>query len=446
MRKTQLVLVVVLALLLVGCSTTTTGATRATRTAGRVYTIPSSIAANCSTDVTTAINAWVASVPNGTATNPSILKFKAGACYRVAGTIGAADDTSPAGYQRSHLLFEGNGSTIDGSKDVPPMHTNRAGVGITGGHDITVQDFTIKGDNNGKYRDSTGNLYDNPCNIPLNDATTACHADSTGGAGFTHDYEWQHGVGVYGGDHITFRHNNIYNVFGDGVFLGQGPTSNVTTNTVVDGNSVSGTGRMGVGITSDDQVQVTGNTFDRISYNTVDVENEAQQLTNITFSGNTINREWFGFWTAETGECLPRGNYVIDNNVMKWSTVNVANPIRLDSAQCSGPHRSGLEIKGNTLWHDQCAAGNPTIGYWDQAAIQVKGWDNVAIDNNRIITCGRISVASVRLNNVGGTLEVNNNDMRENPYVYGLNDVADAPGVTACGNMTSVGPNQLTAC
>ena len=408
-----------------------------------VFNIPSSVTGDCSADVTTEIDAWVASVPNGTAGNPNILNFGANACYRVDGTIGAPYSTTRQVSTKLPHLRGQRGDHRRVSARPPPVGSNRAGVGVSGSNNIAIQDFTIKGNNDGTHiQVSSGQNYGTPCMIPMGDTTTPCQ-----GSDFNHDYEHNHGIGVFGSDHITVRNNHIYNVMGDGVTLAQGGSSNVTTNVVMTGNTVDGTGRMGVGVTSDDNVQMTNNVFDRVSYNTVDVENEAQQLTNITFSGNTINREWFGFWTAETGECLPRGNYVIDNNVMNWSAVNVANPIRLDSA-CSGPNSSGLEIKGNTLWHDQCAAGNPTIGYWDQAAVQIGEWDNVAIDNNRIIACGQTSVASVRLNNVGGTLEVNRNDARENPtpWVYGLDDVGNAPGVTACGNTLAIGPNQLTAC
>src|SRR5204863_1802279 len=95
-------------------------------TAGKVYKVPASIPADCSVDVTQAINDWMASVPNGTAARPSVLAFKPNGCYRVAGSVGAAHDSDPAGYKRSYLLIQGNNATIDGSVDVPPIKTNRA--------------------------------------------------------------------------------------------------------------------------------------------------------------------------------------------------------------------------------------------------------------------------------------------------------------------------------
>src|SRR5204863_7758931 len=119
--------------------------------------------------------------------------------------------------------------------------------------------------------------------------------------------------------------NHVINVFGDGVALGQGTTSKITTNTIVDGNSIDGTGRMGVSLTSDDNVQVTNNTFDRVAYTVVDIENEAQQLTNITISGNITKRFWLGFIFAASGACLPRGKYTFNNNVMLIPTANTVN-------------------------------------------------------------------------------------------------------------------------
>ena len=64
-----------------------------------VYRIPSDIASDCSTDVTSAILDWVDSVPDS-----STLSLGTGGCYRVDGTLEVTD--------RTGLDFEGGGSTF----------------------------------------------------------------------------------------------------------------------------------------------------------------------------------------------------------------------------------------------------------------------------------------------------------------------------------------------
>src|SRR5437879_3489445 len=67
--------------------------------AGPVITVPPGIAADCSVDVTTALNDWVAGAPDG-----ATLQFGENACYLVEGTLVVKD--------RHGLTFDGNGATL----------------------------------------------------------------------------------------------------------------------------------------------------------------------------------------------------------------------------------------------------------------------------------------------------------------------------------------------
>ena len=64
-----------------------------------VYDVPSTVAKDCSTDVTAQLLTWIASTPNG-----STLQFAPGACYRIEGTLEMRG--------RSGLTFDGNGATF----------------------------------------------------------------------------------------------------------------------------------------------------------------------------------------------------------------------------------------------------------------------------------------------------------------------------------------------
>jgi hypothetical protein len=406
---------------------------------GTVYNIPTAVAADCSVDVTSAINNWIASVPNGNSTNPSILNFATNKCYRIADSLGSADNQNPAGWERSYLVFEGNGSTLDGSLDLPPTHTNRDGIGLSESSNIIIQDFTIKGEDNGAWKQSNGQPYDNPCNIPFGDTTTNCHAGADGTSGYYGDREWHHGVGLFGCDHIIITNNHILDEFGDGVTLAAGPqwtgfghgtSSYVTiTNNVFDGN-----GRHGIGFSTADNIQMLNNSFDRGSYQVVDLENEAVQITNVTFSGNTIKRHWLGVVVATSGACLPRYNYTISNNTMLNTAGASYPPLNFNQDPNCTQVVTGLNIKHNTL-----------LNYFGTTSVQIAGWTNVAVDSNRIAQVDSTD-GPVQLNRMTGTIEVDNNDMRENAHVYSLDGVNDAPGVPACGDTTRLGSNQLTAC
>ena len=69
--------------------------------------IPASISADCSRDVTREINAWISSVPDN-----STLVFRRDGCYRIERTILVED--------RVGLVFEGNRATFKRFEVSPP--------------------------------------------------------------------------------------------------------------------------------------------------------------------------------------------------------------------------------------------------------------------------------------------------------------------------------------
>ncbi len=390
--------------------------------AGNIYTVPTFINSTCATDVTAALNAWVASVPNGTAAAPNTLRFSAGACYRVDGTLGAAyGTTNPAGYHRSYLVFDGQQATIDGSFFLPPVLTNRAGISLIASDHVTVQGFTIKGN------------HPNPCNLS---GTGACQD-----GGYNSQREWQHGVAVFGSSFITVQGNTILNVYGDGVTLAQDPQ---TTDSIVRFNTIDGTGRMGVALTSNNRITIQSNIFDRISYHVVDIEAEipGTQVSNITFQDNTIKRHYFAVIGSGSGECVERSGINIIGNVMENAGVTTYPALFLSGPDgCSIPMRD-VVVSGNTLRRTDTSAGPP---FWHNATIQIRNTEDASVTNNRIIQ-SRTDTGAVAFFNATGVLNVSNNDMREINFVYSRDGVEHGPGVTSCGNTTLAGPNQPVAC
>jgi hypothetical protein len=422
-------------------TTTTVPATTTSTTppAGTVYTIPGTIASNCSSDVTSALNTWIRSVPDGTASTPNVLRFGAGACYRVDGTL-----INPRGQitpERKHLTFDGNGSTLDGRNFSLPSPTatkiNHSMWMIIHGQGLTVQNFTMVGQ------------HPNPCNV---DTAGNCR---DGGA--VSAYEWYAGVAFEGGRDLVVRGNTIQNMYGDGIGVSQGPNcyqgqtvwgADHPINVRIENNLIDGTGRHGIGLTAGDGITMVGNTFDRISYHTADLEYECYQpVKNITFDRNIIKRHYLAFIASitggESGVCPPvgfNGPYVITNNVMERSGVTTTMPIWIASTQpliCPNDKRD-MHIRGNTLLYAHAEGSN--------SAIQIDTTSGViSILDNRIIQPG--SAAAVKFTRVASAAKtVSNNDMRESSWVYWLDGSPHSAGVTSCGNTTLQGANQPRAC
>jgi hypothetical protein len=111
---------------------------------GGMFFTPASIPANCSRDVTAALNRWIASVPDD-----STLEFPPKACYEIEGTLFVNN--------RHRLLFNGNGAeflakTIGVGTTPPPSPgpqlgwpAARAQWWVMEGADITIENMVIHG-------------------------------------------------------------------------------------------------------------------------------------------------------------------------------------------------------------------------------------------------------------------------------------------------------------
>ena len=103
----------------------------------RTVTVPASIDATGKTEVSAALNAFLATVPNG-----SIISFPVGAIYKLHESIYLAD--------RHNLVFEGNGTTlhVDATAAANSAYTSPFMVGDDLAHpntDIVIHDFILVG-------------------------------------------------------------------------------------------------------------------------------------------------------------------------------------------------------------------------------------------------------------------------------------------------------------
>lgn len=213
-----------------------------------VVTVPSSIPADGSADVTAALNQFIAQVPAG-----STILFPAGGRYRIEGTVVVKG--------RSDLMIHGNGSllyaTTIGS-------ARRSHFRIESSTDIVVTNLKVKGG------------HPNP---------GAHHAAYDG------RYEWQHGFDVSASSRVLLDTVEATDVYGDHVFLGQIWNVGPWTDTVVVRNSTfARNGRQGVAFTGARNVTIAGNRFEGIRASTFDFEPEGppEGVDNVLVTGNTV--------------------------------------------------------------------------------------------------------------------------------------------------------------
>jgi hypothetical protein len=390
----------------------------------RVYDIPSSVASNCTRDVTGELNRWIASVPDGSLGIPNMLLFGDRACYRVDGTM--------VGVNRSHLVFDGNGSVIDGSFVVGGP--DRSQFRFHHGTNLILENLVIRGS------------HPNP--RPGGCVSVPVYSCDEGG--YYSPLEWQHAFELKETDNAIIRNNRVSNVYGDHVALtweldAAVRNQAVGRNILVENNVLSGAGRHCISLGSNVGVRISGNSFSNCSYHVIDLEPEAYQpVRDIVIENNKVGSHRLGFVSNATGLCNPGngGDVVIRGNEMTAPGVTWFPPIRIAPPSIypgCNVSWSGFVIENNILLRDR--PGWPT----ENEAIQMgPNVSNVTIRNNEMRQMDS-RVPAVRLDRVHGA-EVRNNTISGASSVYRIDGAVHGPGVYSCGNTTDVGANQPEVC
>lgn len=209
------------------------------------HTVPSSVDATGTLDVTDELNAFFRSVPDG-----SIVRFQPYATYRIEGTLLLVD--------RADLLFEGGGATFvantDGSSRLPEpgLHhlwpRGRRHWMFVRGRNITVRDLTVRGANP--------------------------HAGLAPEA-YQSRLEAQHGFDFQGVDGVTLDNVRVTDVYGDFVYLGPDFydfTGRWTSNVLITGSHFERNGRQGIAITGAEDVTITQNYIGHVRRAALDIE------------------------------------------------------------------------------------------------------------------------------------------------------------------------------
>jgi hypothetical protein len=304
---------------------------------GSVVTVPAAIAADCSRNVTGMVNDWMASVADG-----STLRFGAGACYRVDGTLTLSD--------RRNLTLDGNGARFTTSV-VPPASPKitRQMWSVTGGSGITIRNMSLHGSN------------------PT--------------ATFTVDREWFPLLQIAGTRTALVEGVRGSNSWGD--FVSIGPDVRRVTDS------------KGTGAVLPKDVTIRGSD---VAYQILDIEVEATAwyARNVALTNNTIGGRVNLSVLANAGIGHDITGITVSGNTMSGTPVSCAPPIQIDdtSAVKSNFVITGNRFKtlGNALWlrgvsdvtvaSNVVSVGNAGCTDAGVAVIATNGEGNVVRDND----------------------------------------------------------------
>jgi len=315
--------------------------------------VPTSIASDCSQDVTAALLSWIASVPDN-----STIQFGSNKCYRIDGTLELTG--------RNGLTFEGNGSKFDG-------------------HFVALNDQAAIW----RVWNSTGITFN----------SMAIVGPYASGGTFTSAYQHAHAVDLRGTS-ASLSNLTLNNVSGDCVYFGLGSDNVTKSSGTFSSSSCVGTGRNGVSVTAGQNITVSHVTLDKIGFETFDVEpniGSGWGASNIVFDSNIVKKYYlYGFSIVENA---PIDTVTFSNNTFIGSGLRgaVGNPI----AQNYRPQH--LLYKNNTSDTPQ----NPAALNIDNANFVTVTGNTVPLTSGTFVSSSNSCSVTVSGNSFpGGTTEV----------------------------------------
>jgi hypothetical protein len=272
--------------------------------------VPPGIPSNCSRDVTAALSNWIQSVPDNTT-----LMFPMDGCYRIDGTLKIEN--------RSGLTFAGNGTTLSGK-----YHFGKAGnhphIGVYGSRNISFRSITVKGSN------PHAGLHENAYQ-PLR--------------------QWEAAWEINGSDGVLLESVQAYDLFGDFVTIEaewvRGKPVN-SRNIIIRNSHFERNGRMGIAVTSAQNVTISNNYIGKVRHALLDLEPETPTLPidNVRFTENRTGGVWL-LWIANGGYCNASvSNIYVADNVME---ADAGMPLFHTIPPSGCPRRGPFTIERNTL-------------------------------------------------------------------------------------------------
>jgi hypothetical protein len=323
---------------------------------GSTDTVPSSIATDCSTDVTDALQAWLDHLPDHVTA-----ALRAGGCYRIEGTVVLAD--------RHDLTLAGNGATLKATTVGTGgrlARRQRSQLSIIRSVDITVRDLIVRGAN---------------------------PRAGVGLGAYQANLEAQHAFSLHGDDGVTLDRVQAYDVYGDFVYIGG--TGTPSRHVTVVRSRFARSGRQGISITDGDDVLITGNEITDVARSVFDLEpnTRADEVRHIRIENNRTGRAT-NYWLADKGSGINVGDVTVSRNVMQapsGALVIVSGP----SFGKRGPFTfSGNVFETTGAVTDENAAG--AFLFANAAGVRVSG--------NAVRVAPRARLAGVELRNTSSVV------------------------------------------
>lgn len=294
--------------------------------------VPLSIESDCSVDVTAKLLTWIASVADG-----STLSFTPEGCYRIDGVLKVSD--------RHDLTFEGNNATFravtDGKELPAALARTRSHWSFRNGSGVTLRNMTIRGANPNA---------------------------GTGESAYYAPLEAQHGIELLGVQGGLIDNVQIYDVYGDFVYLGMGYANRLLTrNVTVRGSHFERNGRQGLSWAGAEDIRVENNFISQVRRSMFDIEPNFTDghVRRVTINANHLGTHRLNFLSNEGAASIIE-DITVSNNVLTGSGLNMT--IKPPSGR-----RARIKIIGNV---SDVGYGNPagSVMYFkDTDGIEVSG-------------------------------------------------------------------------
>lgn len=364
-----------------------------TRSADAEIVVPTSIEKDCSVDVTVKLLTWIGSAPDG-----ATLSFPSDGCYRIDGMLRIDG--------RANLRFEGNGATF---RAFTAGGRTRHQWWFLGSRNITLRDMVIRGAN------------------PRAGSNESCYDP---------DHEFQHGVALWGVQGALLENLQIYDVYGDFVYLGTTgtpPNRDVT----VRGGRFERSGRQGFGIVHADGIVLDRNYLNGVCMSVFDLEPHPETfLRGITITNNTVGEHRHLFLpnsgaVVETSNVLVANNRILGEPGMRWP---------------NGPGSANPTVHAATAGSVNWVVRNNDFARFEGAALAFNGATNITVACNRVrwiygtgtgVRLNASRTVTVTDNRFVGATAVVSSITTTDVELIG-NSLTDAPLPTSCGR---VGPS-----
>ena len=352
---------------------------------------PSSIAADCSRDVTAELVSWIASVPDG-----STASFAPNGCYRVDGTI--------------QLKYR-NGLTLDGQGATFKEFTN--------GMELGIRDARARG----AFKFWRGS------NLTVRN-TIVVGANPSAGTrpeAYFAPLEAQTAYTIGGVDGMVLDGVQAYDVYGDFVYVGP-----ATRNLIVQNSHFERNGRQGWTVNGGQNITFDHNVIGQTRRATIDMEpsNQSDIARNITFSNNQIGPGRLFFFASEGVASTIDGVNIIGNRLTgKSMTIHVNPPKGI---------RSNYRVIGNYSDTRQLQDGGGVMAFSDVVGLEVR--------DNRQPVQGNNTVSGVSIRNCRNVTVTGNRFLNAvSPVLLRPGNVNVAATANLIGNpLRPAGPALLT--